>query len=80
MLSHTMNAVSVSIGSASISHKFTTLPLLRVSKFGRQSEHLLEIVHAKFQVNAAIFAAVRLNKGIFAVFCSILPTEIAVLT
>jgi hypothetical protein len=36
-----------------------------------QSENLLEIVHAKFQVNAAIFAAARLEKGIFAAFYSI---------
>ena len=37
-----------------------------------QSEHLIEIVHAKFQVNAAIFAAAKLKKGIFAAFYSIL--------
>ena len=37
-----------------------------------QSEGLLEIVHAKFQVNAAIFAAARLENGIFAAFYSIL--------
>ena len=41
-------------------------------KFGTQSEHLLKIVHAKFQVNAAIFAAARLKNGIFAGFYSIL--------
>ena len=36
-----------------------------------QSEHL-EIVHAKFQVNAAIFAAARFEKGIVAAFYRIL--------
>ena len=41
-------------------------------KFGRLPEHLLEIVHTKFQVNAVIFAAARLEKGIFAAFYSIL--------
>ena len=35
-----------------------------------QSEGLLEIVHAKFQVNAAIFA--KLKNVIFAAFYSIL--------
>ena len=39
-----------------------------------QSEGLLEIVHAKFQVNAAIFAAARLKNVIFAAFYSILTT------
>jgi hypothetical protein len=37
-----------------------------------QSEYFLEIVHAKFQVNAVIFAAARLEKGIFTVFYRIL--------
>ena len=37
-----------------------------------QSEHLLQTVQAKFQINAAVFAAARLDKGIFAVFYSIL--------
>ena len=37
-----------------------------------QSEHLIEIDHAKFQVNAEISAAARLEKGIFAAFYSIL--------
>ena len=36
------------------------------------SDHHLEIVHAKFQVNAAIFAAASFKKGIFAAFYSIL--------
>ena len=33
-----------------------------------QSKHVLEIVHAKFLVNAAIFGAARLEKGFFAAF------------
>ena len=37
-----------------------------------QSEYLLEIVHAKFQVNAFIFAAARLETGIFPAFYSLL--------
>ena len=37
-----------------------------------QPENILEIVHAKFQVDAAIFAAARLEKAVFAVFYSIL--------
>ena len=40
--------------------------------FPFQSENLLEIVCAKFQVNAVIFVAARLEKGIFAAFYSIL--------
>ena len=43
-------------------------------KFGTQSGHLLKIVHAKFKVNAAIFAAARPKNGIFAAFYSILIT------
>ena len=38
-----------------------------VLKFGMQSEHQ-EIVHAKFLINAAIFAAATLEKGIFAAY------------
>ena len=49
-----------------------TSQLLGVSKFDTQSEHLLQIVHAKFQVNVAIFAAARLEKVIFSAFYSIL--------
>ena len=41
-------------------------------KFSTQSEHLLQIVHAKFQVNVTIFLAARLEKGIFAELYSIL--------
>ena len=40
-----------------------------------QSKYLLEIVHAKFQVDVAIFAAPRVEKGIFAAFYSILIAQ-----
>ena len=39
-----------------------------------QSEHHEEINLARFQVNAAIFAAARLENGIFEAFYSILTT------
>ena len=40
-----------------------------MSKCGTQSEHLLEIVHAKFQVTAAIFAAaVTILRAFFGLF------------
>ena len=41
-------------------------------KFGVQSDNLLLIVHAKFQINAANFVAARLENGIFVAFYSIL--------
>ena len=45
-----------------------------VLKSGTKSEQFLEIIHARFQVNAAIFAAARLENGIFEAFYSILTT------
>ena len=39
--------------------------------FGTEAEHLLLIVRAKFLVNAAVFAGVRLKKVDFTAFYSI---------
>ena len=37
-----------------------------------QPEHSLKILHAKFQANAAIFAAASFEKAIFTAFYNIL--------
>ena len=44
---------------------------LRVLKFGMVVEHVFMIVHAKFQVNAAVLAGASLKKGNFIAFYSI---------